>query len=202
MSAKKRFYAYVVPGGKQDVVEGWPACERNVSGVSGARYRGFSSREEALVWLGMGAEYEVRVKKKMPPGIYFDAGTGRGEGVEVSVTDANGKNLLHTVLKKSELNPFGKHHAGPEATNNYGELLAAKHALTIAIKAGVKRVTGDSALVVNFWSKGIVRKDRVDARTAKLSAAVARLRKKFEAQGGHVIRISGDDNPADLGFHR
>jgi hypothetical protein len=31
---------------------------------------------------------------------------------------------------------------------------------------------------------------------------VAELRERFEAAGGSVLRISGDDNPADLGFHR
>ena len=120
----------------------------------------------------------------------------------MSVTDEKGINLLHRVVHKSALNRFGKYLVGPKATNNYGELLAAKYALTIALKTGVRRVFGDSALVVNYWSRGVIRKKHVDARTVKLAAAVARLHKKFESQGGRVERISGDDNPADLGFHR
>jgi ribonuclease H-related protein len=203
MAAKKKYYAYAVPSeGREGIAERWAECERNVSGKPGARYRGFDDRVSAVRWLAEGARYTARERKKVPPGIYFDAGTGRGKGVEVSVTDERGTNLLHKAVQKGVLNRFGKHLVPHEATNNYGELLAAKHALTIALKTGAKRVLGDSALVVNYWSRGIVRKDRVDARTAKLAASVARLRKKFEAQGGIVARVSGDDNPADLGFHR
>lgn len=137
----------------------------------------------------------------MPRGIYFDAGTGRGDGVEIRVTDEKGTNLLHRTLPKRHITAFGTHRVPHEATNNYGELLAAKHAFVIAMKTGTRRIAGDSALVVNFWSKGIVRNNRVPARTVKLCATVARLREKFEAQGGRIVRVSGDDNPADLGFH-
>jgi ribonuclease HI len=200
-ASRKKLYAYIVPAKKKKgVVESWAECEKLVKGVVGARYRGFKTREEAEEWLRRGGDYAIKVIKKLEPGVYFDAGTGRGEGVEVSVTDEKGKNLLHKALSKEELNRFKKYALGTEATNNYGELLACKYALEIAMKTGVKKVFGDSKLVIEFWSKWRVRKD-VPEETFKLAREVAALRKEFEEQGGEVIRISGDDNPADLGFH-
>ncbi len=198
---KKKFYAYVVPTKKlTGVAESWNECERFVSGEFGARYRGFPTKEEAEEWLRLGAQYEIKITKKLEKGIYFDAGTGRGAGVEISVTDERGKNLLHKVLKKKELNRFGKQIVGEEATNNYGELLALKYAIEIAMKEDVKKVFGDSSLVIDYWSKWRVKKE-VEEETFELARKVAALRGKFEKRGGEILRISGDHNPADLGFH-
>jgi ribonuclease HI len=140
---------------------------------------------------------------KLEPGIYFDAGTGRGAGVEVSVTDERGKNLLHEAISKRDLNKFGKHLLGDTAaTNNYGELLALRYALEIARARGVKNVFGDSKLVIEYWSKWKIKRKEVAAETVALADEVAAMREAFERGGGTVTRISGGDNPADLGFHR
>src|SRR3989344_6938970 len=107
---KKKYYAYVVPAKHVRGVTGsWTECEKIVSGVSGARYRGFKMEAEARAWLAEGAVYAERktpvaygakkIKKPLESGIYFDAGTGRGEGVEISVTDERGRDLLADVLK-------------------------------------------------------------------------------------------------------
>lgn len=207
MAKKRKYYAYLVPSKeKQGITENWSECEKQVKGVAGARYRSFESREAASEWLHSGANYEAKPrapKPKLVPAIYFDAGTGRGEGVEVSVTDERGRDLLEKALPKSKLNKYGKHlvvHA--DATNNYGELLAMKYALLIAKKTGDKKIFGDSKLVVDYWSKGRIKRSEVSERTVALSEEVVALREEFEEDGGEVLRISGDYNPADLGFHR
>lgn len=207
---KKKYYAYLLRGGASAVVDNWKDCEKKVSGVYGARYKGFVTKSEAEAWLAGGAKYEVRSRKslvvsrpsKLKPGIYFDAGTGRGRGVEVSVTDERGSNLLHKVLSTKDINKFGKHAVGKKATNNYGELLACLYAMQIAMKSGIKKVFGDSKLVIDYWSKGFIKRDKVAEETVELAMAVAGLREEFEEEGGRVIHISGDNNPADLGFHR
>jgi ribonuclease HI len=202
-SQKKKYYAYLLPSGRSGVTDDWGACEKIVSGVMGARYRGFTSNEEAHAWLREGARYEIKVHKKPKPGIYFDAGTGRGEGVEISVTNETGKNLLHKTVGEKELNRFGKHLIrNDEATNNYGELLALRHALHIAKKEKVKKIFGDSKLVIEYWSLGHAKRKELPAETVRLVDEVVKLRERFDTQGGSVKRISGDDNPADLGFHR
>ncbi len=208
--AKKKYYAYLLRGGASAVVGNWKDCEKKVSGVYGARYKGFGSKSEAEAWLAAGAKYEVRSTKrvarsvagKLEPGIYFDAGTGRGDGVEISVTDERGNNLLHEVLTTKDINKFGKHVVGKKATNNYGELLACLYAMQAAMKSGYKKVFGDSKLVIDYWSRGFIKKDKVAEETVELAEVVAGLREEFEESGGVLDRISGDHNPADLGFHK
>ncbi|MEK7654454.1 MAG: ribonuclease H family protein [Patescibacteria group bacterium] len=208
---KKKFYAYLLKSGASAVVDNWKDCERKVSGVYGARYKGFISKQDAEAWLAGGARYEFKglkfkAKKEKPAklerGIYFDAGTGRGKGVEVSVTNEKGEDLLHIVLSKKDINKFGKHSVGKGATNNYGELLACLYAMQTAMKSGVKKVFGDSKLVIDYWSRGFIKRDKVAEETVELAEVVSGLREEFEEWGGRVIHISGDHNPADLGFHR
>jgi ribonuclease HI len=202
-SKKKKYYAYAVPKGFSGVVDDWKKCEKIVSGKNGARYRGFESREEAARWLAQGARYDVKQVKKLNPGIYFDAGTGRGNGVEISVTNEKGKNLLHKALAAKELNRFGKHLLGDSsATNNYGELLALRYALLVAQKENVKRIFGDSKLVIDYWSQWRVKRKELPEATVALADEVAAMRDVFEKHGGVIERISGAHNPADLGFHR
>lgn len=196
---EKKYYAYLLPDGAQGIAEDWVVCEKMVKGVRDARYRSFKSRPEAEQWLSEGAQYEKKIAPKLAKGIYFDAGTGRGEGVEASVTDEKGKDLLAGVLPKKKLNKFGKLPLRG-ATNNFGELTAAKYALELALRDGTKRVFGDSRLILEYWSRGFVNKD-ISAKTAKLAKEVQGLRAEFEAGGGRMEFISGDWNPADLGFH-
>jgi len=204
MSSKRnKYYAYLLPNRMSGVTGGWSACEKMVSGVAGARYRGFASEEEARAWLREGARYDAKIYKNLEAGIYFDAGTGRGEGVEISVTDEKGKNLLHRVMKKEDLNLFGKHRVRQgNATNNYGELLALRYALRVAKKEKIKKIFGDSKLVINYWSRHRAKRKALPQATIHLLDEVAKLRRQFEAAGGTVSRISGGENPADLGFHR
>ena len=205
MVKKIKYYAYFVPGPRlvSGVVDDWKKCEKIVSGKFGARFKGFDSRDEAEEWLARGARYDAKPAVKLEAGIYFDAGTGRGEGVEVSVTDEKGKNLLHKAISKQQLNQFGKHLVANEtATNNYGELLALRYALEVAKKMKVKRIFGDSRLVIDYWSKWRMKRKELPEETVELANEVAEMREQFEAKGGSIERIGGGHNPADLGFHK
>ncbi len=230
MPKKIKFYAYFVPStkkpfdtprsssgharetsgqaaqGKHGITDDWTTCEKMVKGVTSARYRSFDAKADAEDWLKAGAIYDVKPAKpreKLEPGIYFDAGTGRGDGVEISVTDERGRNLLHKAFSKADLNRFGKHLIkNPEATNNYGELLALRSALEIAAKENVKKIVGDSKLVIEYWSQWRIKAKDLPEETVALAREVASMRKAFEEDGGIIERISGGENPADLGFHR
>lgn len=197
---KPKYYAYVLPSNHiQGVALNWEECSEKVKGVAGARFKSFSSRTEAEEWIRAGADY--RFKKELPKGVYFDAGTGRGDGVEVSVTNERGTNLLASLLGSSQINRFGKQLL-EKGSNNYGELLACKYAIEIALKSGISSIFGDSKLIIDYWSRGFIKRDQVAARTVELSKEVAALRKQFEKKGGVLLYISGNENPADLGFHR
>ena len=207
MPKKKKYYAYLIPAKKtHGITNDWATCEKMVKGVNGARYRSFESKGDAEAWLNAGAFYDAkpaRVYQKLEPGIYFDAGTGRGNGVEISVTDEQGRNLLHKAFSKIDLNKFGKHLiTDPAATNNYGELLALRSALEIAEKENSKKIFGDSKLVIEYWSQWRIKSKELPEETVALAHEVAKMREAFEEQGGTITRISGGVNPADLGFHK
>jgi len=200
MPSTNTHYAYFLPNGKNGIVRSWTKCEEIIRGVQGARYKGFKSDTEASLWLASGAKYETKIKKKMSKGVYFDAGTGRGKGVEISVTDKDGKDLLDKVLNPELINKYGKHLLPSGHTNNYGELLSCRFAIDIAKIIKEKNIFGDSKLVIDYWSKRLIKKE-VSEKTKKLAHEVALLRQEFEKNGGKIVLISGDDNPADLGFH-
>jgi len=184
--AKRKYYAYLA-NGKKGITDNWPECQEIVAGKNGAKFKGFESEEAAEAWLDAGADYKIK-NIAFEDGIYFDAGTGAGIGVEIQVADKNGKSFL-------------KENLGHNVTNNYGELMACKKALELAIKKNVNKVFGDSKLVVEYWSKGHI-KYEVGEETVNLSQEVKILRKEFEKLGGKIILISGGSNPADLGFHK
>jgi len=123
--------------------------------------------------------------------------------VEISVTDSKGVNLLHKEMPKKDINQFGKHLIkSKSATNNYGELLALSYALKIAKKEKVKDIFGDSKLIIDYWSKWRIKRNDLPKETVELAMNVSKLRYEFEKIGGSIERVSGDDNPSDLGFHR
>lgn len=198
---KNKYYAYYIPSKNiSGITDNWQECEKLVSGKPNAKYKGFQTKKEAGGWLKIGADYSF--KNEAEPGIYFDAGTGRGQGVEVSVTDEKGKNLLTEIMPKKNLNKFEKYILADNFTNNYGELLALKFALKIAAKKKIKKIFGDSRLVINYWSKGFVKMENVSRETLELIDEVFILRQKFEKNRGVIIYVEGKNNPADLGFHK
>ncbi|MEJ2367042.1 MAG: viroplasmin family protein [Acidobacteriota bacterium] len=206
---KNKFYAYKTPEGS-GVVESWSECENRVAGRP-ARYKGFAARGDAEAWLRAGARYEDRAAKKQvaqaklpEDAVYFDAGTGGGNGTEINVTGRDGVPLLHLVLPEDQLTVRGTHYPPGGRTNNYGELLACVCALKIAEKLKLKKVCGDSELVLKYWSRGHVSRDKsaADPDLARLAQTAARTRKAFESAGGILIHVPGGLNPSDLGFHR
>ena len=205
---KNKFYAFKTPS-EEGVVTSWPACEAKVKGKQ-ARYKGFPTQKEADDWLSAGARYENKALKKkiqqssLPQNaIFFDAGTGRGVGTEVRVTDRAGTPLTFMALEKDQVTPEGNLLLS-DKTNNYGELMGCYLALQIAETLDCKVIMGDSRLVVDYWSKGYLRRETAgkDPDLQRLVHEVKKLRRTFEARGGAVKHVSGSINPADLGFHK
>jgi len=192
----KKYYAYSI-NGENGIVETWDECKEIVSGKNSAKYKSFESYDQAERWLQMGADYSLKTTAS-EEGIYFDAGTGAGKGVEISVTDKNGKSLLGEVLKTNER---GNYWIENDVTNNFGELLACKYALEIALKKECLKIFGDSKLIIEYWSKGYIKKE-LPEETRALAKEVKDLRYQFEKRGGEIKHISGGSNPADLGFHK
>ena len=208
-SKKNKIYAYYfINTGESGIFQTWDECQEKVKGEN-ARYKSFPNEKEALKWLEEGASYETKSKvmdelilKLVRDGIYFDAGTGRGRGVEVRLTDYDGNPLLYKILDKSKINEFGNYYLSEGRTNNFGELVGMFAALKYAKKYNVKKISGDSNLIIEYWSKGKYNFRELPEDTVNLIKKVVLLRKEFEKENGVIKKISGDINPADLGFHK
>ena len=168
------------------VTTSWDECKLKIKGIK-SRYKKFPSRELAKSWLAN--DFNV----VSPKAVYFDAGTGSGE-TEVRVTNEKGESLIKNSNSRGNLSVKGQ-------TNNFGELMGMKIALELALSSKIKKVCGDSKLVIEYWSKGFIKK-QLPEQTVKLAEETKIIREKFEKGGGKVEHISGDINPADLGYHR
>ncbi|SJZ46941.1 ribonuclease HI [Cetobacterium ceti] len=204
----KKFYAYVlIEENSNGIVDSWDLCKEIITGKK-TRYKSFKKLEEAKDWLSKGGVYEDKkalkeeLKKSLREGVFFDAGTGRGIGVEVRVTDIKGLSYLPKHLPSNMVNEFGNFLAPDYSTNNYGELIGLFLAIDIALKENLKEIFGDSKLVIDYWSKGAFKKDNLNDKTVSLIEKVILKRKNFESLGGKISHVSGDINPADLGFHK
>lgn len=202
----KNYYAYYLKESDEtNIVDNWDDCLSATKGKS-HKLKKFKSKKEALDWLyAVKNNIEIKNEAELSEGIYFDAGTGRGIGVEIRVTDQFGKSLLHKAMPLEKINEFDNFLVPYEdATNNYGELLACYAALKIALNENKKRIFGDSRLVIEYWSKGRFNqvKSNLNDRTVVLIKKVQQMREEFEKKGGQISHVSGDINPADLGFHK
>lgn len=214
---KKKYYGYfLIDENVKGTTDSWDKCKNFTAGKS-SRYKSFPTLQEAQTWLESGAKYtpnpelaEKKLEKKkknlalrssLEEGIYFDAGTGRKIGVEVRVTNLAGDSYLDIYFPE-KVNEFGNINLGKECTNNYGELVGFFCALKIAMRLNEKKIFGDSNLVLYYWSLGRANREGLNSDTAKLIDTVTKIRKDFEKIGGKLSFVSGDINPADLGFHK
>jgi len=215
--AKQKYYAYFFDEKNNGIVDNWGECEKIVRGTK-AKYKSFIDKSVAQEWLDSGASYERNIGLNAPinatleKGIYFDAGTGRGIGVEVRITDENKENILDKIspsalkkLLKDTVwikNEFGNIQVEPDKTNNFGELIGFYFALNCAKILKQNVISGDSRLVIDYWSLGRFHESKLESDTINYINKVILLRKEFEKNKGVVKHISGDINPADLGFHK
>lgn len=92
--------------------------------------------------------------------------------------------------------------------NNGAELLAFYAGLLIMLYTYQNEknciIYSDSKLIVDYWGKGHVNSNKMKTMDPIKLAYIkecGRLRTLFEQKGGKVMKISGDNNKADLGFH-
>ena len=208
----KVYAYYLVNSDTSGILESWEECKKVVLKKK-ARYKSFENIKEAQEWLDSGAKYEKKEKNDIEISkifqsdidclaIYFDAGTGRGNGVEVRLSDYKGNPLLYKILPKEKINEYGNYYVAKHRTNNFGELVGLYAALVFAKKYDIKKIMGDSSLVLDYWSMGRYNAGNLESDTIELIKKVTLMRKKFENQNGIIKKISGDINPADLGFHK
>lgn len=149
--------------------------------------------------------------------LYSDGGMNKHTGDEAwgSVVNREGKDMVGIYahlfsdmkLKTVDL-PVGRRMIAISKfsdvkfqQNNGAELLAFLMALRIAQHCKmVREICSDSQLLIQWWSKGVIAKQICPEKRNFIQQTVV-LRSEFERNGGHITKISGDSNPADLGFH-
>ena len=201
--SKNRIYAYSIPG-ETGIVRTWDKCRDKVLQVRGASYRKFKTEAEARRWLSTATQVEPSYSEESltREAIYFDSGTGGGEGVRVKISDSEEIPIQPILIPTgSSIAEDGTIHLGREVTNNFGELVAFVLAVQVALARGQKKVSGDSRLVIDHWSNGNP-PEKVPAKTLEMCLLARALRVQFEEAGGKVSWIPGSLNPADLGYHK
>lgn len=167
-------------------------------------FKKFLKKEEGEEWLkNNNLNFIKKLSKVKSDTLYFDSGTGRGIGTEARVTNSEGRSACRKFKHANKLVlTENLNFLFADKTNNYGELAAMYIALSIAIENNIKKIAGDSELILKYWSVGVFNEKKLPKETIKLIKATTKLRIKFEENFGEVFYISGDINPADLGFHK
>lgn len=91
--------------------------------------------------------------------------------------------------------------------NNGAELLAMIAGLRIANYCyennhPITHIFSDSQLIINYWSKQLKSNSNLSELKQQYILECINLRKKYESYGGTLVKISGDINKADLGWHK
>ncbi len=152
--------------------------------------------------------------------IYVDGGHGKYSGSEgfARVTDDKGKDMLpyfenfYSDIKYRDVDlPIGRSRVliskfsdVSKQQNNGAELIALLVALRIACKHKIiKEICSDSQVIIS-WSNGRLTpktKKTIDSKKLQYINELVNLRTEFEKMGGKVVKISGDENMSDLGYH-
>lgn len=151
--------------------------------------------------------------------IYCDGGHNKHTGEEAwgSVVDEENndlipiyKDLLNDMIIKRVKLPVGdrwiivsKFSDVSTQQNNGAELLAMVASLRIATynQKVFTHIYSDSELIVKWWSKRLDEKKMksMDKKKVEYILEMIELRKKYN---GEIVKISGDNNLADLGYHK
>jgi ribonuclease HI len=139
-----------------------------------------------------------------------------------SVVDEQGKDLLgleenvtaiSDMVTRDQVLPIGKRRIIitkfddlVSQQNNSAELFAMVAALRIALKnPKIKTIKCDSDLICKWWSIGhvaLATRRKMNKDKLAMILTCGKLRAEFEKAGGTILKISGDANLADLGYHK
>jgi len=213
-------YYSVYQGRVPGVYKTWTECKEQTDGFSGASFKKFSTREDADISFSGQVAESVPEKREDEFCIYVDGAHNKVTRDEAwgSVVDQNGKDLIEPykhllddmVLTTKNL-PVGtrtliiaKFNDVSTQQINGAELLSLIAGIRIAKEIKCLTVCSDSKLMTDYWSKRLKpeSKLKMDPLKSNWVEYLIKIRQNFEKIGGKIEKISGDDNPADLGFHK
>lgn len=145
----KKYYAVKV-GRKPGIYESWVECKSMVDGFSGARYKGFSTREEAEQFLGSGSHGAGRNTYAFVDGSFNSVLNRYGYG-----------GFLVAGGKRYTLQGYGNDPELVKMHNVAGEILGAAAAMQKAVELGLPCITiyYDYA-GIELWATGEWKRNR------------------------------------------
>jgi|SRR5690554_4111035 ribonuclease HI len=136
MMAREKFYV-VWQGVKPGIYSSWEECRLQVFGFENARYKSFTSLEEAKKAFNENPWKHLNSKKNYQPTEQTSATSIIRESIAVDAACSGNPGLMEYrgVFVADGVEIF---HVGPleEGTNNIGEFLAIVHALALLQKSG------------------------------------------------------------------
>lgn len=135
MGNRKKYYA-VRKGRSPGIYRTWEECRKNTNGFSGAEYKGFQTKEEAIEYMGKGSYANtMRINPKHDAVAYVD-----GSYNERTQEYSYGVVLFHCGVEQH----FSEKMYNPKIAgmrNVAGEIEGAKKAMEFCFIHGIKRLT-------------------------------------------------------------
>lgn len=173
----KKWYA-VRKGQTTGIFENWEDCKNAVSGFPGAEYKGFQTREEALLFLEDGHSPE----KEFPDNYAFVDGSFNAA---TSVYGYGG--FLVAQGKRYELQGSGNDPQMASMRNVAGEVLGSTKAMELAVSLGLSELTVYyDYLGIEMWATG--RWKRNKEATIAYHAYVQSIKEQITL---HFVKVKG-----------
>ncbi len=138
----KKYYA-VKKGLTPGIYTSWPECQAQVKGYSGAIFKGFATREEALAFMGEAA-FAAREEKQDKP-VAADAETEAIAYVDGSYDVTSGSFSYGMVMfhggKEEHFSKKYENHELASMRNVAGEIEGARAAMQYCVEHGIKSIT-------------------------------------------------------------
>jgi len=203
---KEKFYV-VWSGFSPGIYSTWEECECQVRGFEGARFKSYSTYEEAIAAFNQGAEASIIAKSKsrliapvvkggpQMPCLCVDAACSGNPGpMEYRGVEMPGN------VEVFRMGPY------EEGTNNIGEFLAIIHALALMKKKKITLPIYSDSLIAMNWIRG--GKAKTNLKRSNKNASLFTLLERGEfwlAENGITAPIykwkteSWGEIPADFG---
>jgi ribonuclease HI len=153
--AKSKYYVVWV-GAQPGIYPTWPACQAQIKGFPGAKYKGFASLEEAQAAYRQGSESFITRTAKSPTSVKSSSGSGKiitnSIAVDAACSGNPGVMEYQGVYTRDGRQLF--HQKFMLGTNNIGEFLALVHGISYLQKNNLNMpIYSDSKIAIGWVMK-------------------------------------------------
>ncbi len=207
--AKKKKYYVVWQGHNPGIYDSWDACQEQIKGYPGAKYKSFPSKDDAFI--AFHGDYDAFIEKNQEAKVILpqsvrDQIIKNTWSVDAACSGNPGKMEYRGVITDTGEELFRQ---GPfeNGTNNIGEFLAIVHALALLKKKGDdKRIIYTDSRTALAWirNKKVKTVLKMDARNKIIFELIERAIKwlKTNTYSNKIIKWETKqwgEIPADFG---